>query len=100
MDVGRRNFTAACFHFINVHVPKSPCWLIVKRGLVAEARYFFEWIESESIEEKIADIQATIAQNDSQKARYSHYKIPFFLAIMLAIFNSSFWDQCHYLLCT
>jgi hypothetical protein len=74
---------ALVFILLMFTVPKSPRWLIVKRGLVAEARYFFERIESE----KIADIQATIAQNDFQKARYSHYKRPFFLAIMLAIFN-------------
>lgn len=87
MDVGRRNFTALVFILLMFTVPNSPRWLIVKRGLVAEARYFFERIQSENIEEKIADIQATIAQNDSQKARGSHYKRPFFLAIMLAVFN-------------
>jgi len=68
MDVGRRNFTALVFILLMFTVPNSPRWLIVKRGLVAEARYFFERIQSENIEEKIADIQATIAQNDSQKA--------------------------------
>ena len=78
---------ALVFILLMFTVPNSPRWLIVKRGLVAEARYFFERIQSENIEEKIADIQATIAQNDSQKARYSHYKRPFFLAIMLAVFN-------------
>jgi len=69
---------AIVFILLMFTVPKSPRWLIVKRGLVAEARCFFEWMESESIEEKIADIQATINQNHSQKARYSHYKRPFF----------------------
>jgi len=69
---------ALVFILLMFMVPNSPRWLIVKRGLVAEARYFFERIQSENIEEKIADIQATIAQNDSQKARYSHYKRPFF----------------------
>ena len=59
------------FIILMFKVPKSPCWLIVKRGLGAEVRYFFERIESERIEEIIADIQATIAQNDSQKVRYS-----------------------------
>ena len=78
---------ALVFILLMFTVPNSPRWLIVKRGLVAEARYFFEQIQSENIEEKIADIQATIAQNDSQKARGSHYKRPFFLAIMLAVFN-------------
>ncbi len=65
---------ALVFILLMFMFPKCPSWLIVKRGLVAEARCFFERIESESIEEKIADIQAIIAQNDSQKARYSHYK--------------------------
>ena len=85
--LGVETLPALIFILLMFTVPNSPRWLIVKRGLVTEARYFFERIQLENIEEKIADIQATIAQNDSQKARYCDYKRPFFLAIMLAIFN-------------
>ena len=52
---------ALVFILLMFMFPKCTSWLIVKRGLVAEERCFFERIESESIEEKIADIQAIIA---------------------------------------
>ena len=85
--LGVETLPALIFILLMFTVPNSPRWLIVKKGLIAEARNFFERVQLENIEEKIVDIQATIIKNVTTKRRYRYYKRPFFLAIMLAVFN-------------
>ncbi len=80
---------AAFFLAMLYSIPRSPRWLVSK-GRTPEARRVLEMIGETDIETELADMQATLAQNQTLSAEplfVSKYRLPIFLAISIAMFN-------------
>ncbi|MEM7550818.1 MAG: sugar porter family MFS transporter [Bacteroidota bacterium] len=87
--LGVEVFPAIAFVILIRLVPRSPRWLIVKRGLKEEARSVLEKINKDTAEENLKTI---LNINPSQKSGFSEfisgrYKYPILLAFLLAFFN-------------
>ncbi len=88
--LGVEAFPAAAFVVMILFVPRSPRWLIVKRGLVDEARRVLEIINPATVEEHLAAIHASHSRTTSSglKGFFSgRFNRPIVLAFLFALFN-------------
>lgn len=88
--LGVEAFPAAAFIVMILFVPRSPRWLIVKRGLVDEARRVLEIINPATVEEHLAAIHASNARTTGSglKEFFSgRFNRPIVLAFLFALFN-------------
>jgi sugar porter (SP) family MFS transporter len=82
---------AFVFLTLVLFIPKSPRWLIVKKGLIDKARLIIAKIDPVNVEKEIQLILKTHQQHLNQpvKERFlsKQYKFPIMLAVMFAVFN-------------
>ncbi|MBT5975355.1 MAG: MFS transporter, partial [Flavobacteriaceae bacterium] len=82
---------AALFLILIFFVPRSPRWLILKKGLIDEAREVLQEIDPSQVENNIASIQYNQDNNESKgglKEFFSgKFNIPISLAFLIAFFN-------------
>ena len=81
---------AALFTYLITKVPRSPRWLVVKKGLIDEARAVLQMINPDKAEEALQEIIIS-AKEDEKKEKVSFfnakYKKPILLAFLIAFFN-------------
>lgn len=88
--LGVEALPAAMFVGLVLLVPKSPRWLVVKKGAIEEARAVLNIINPLTAE---AELKAIIASGDRDKTSESFnlfskkYSVPVMLAVLFAIFN-------------
>jgi len=87
--LGMEAFPAFAFVVMVLFVPRSPRWLIVKRGLVDEARRVLEIINPATVEENLAAIDASYTSRNSDLLEFfsGRYNLPIILAFLVAFFN-------------
>jgi len=88
--LGVEAFPAFAFVIMILFVPRSPRWLIVKRGLVEEAKGVLKVIDPLTAEEQLKSIQLHQESNDhiSLKVFFSgKFNKPIILAFLIAFFN-------------
>lgn len=88
--LGVEAFPAAIFVGLILLVPKSPRWLVIKKGALEEARAVLAQINPYTAEAELKAIVASNGQNTSSKpARLfsKKYKVPVMLAVLFAVFN-------------
>lgn len=88
--LGIEAFPALAFVIMILFVPRSPRWLIVKRGLVEEARAVLNIIDPSTAEEQVIAIQSH--QDKNQKVGFKEFisgkfNVPIVLAFLIAFFN-------------
>ncbi len=80
---------AALFFLMLFFIPRSPRWLVSK-GRIPEARAVLELSGVENVNEDIAQMSATVDQDQSHGAEplfIRQYRVPIFLAISIGMFN-------------
>ena len=88
--LGVEAFPAFIFIIMILFVPRSPRWLIVKRGLVEEAKGVLETIDPSTAEEQLKSIQLHQESNDDiglKKFFSGKFNRPIILAFLIAFFN-------------
>lgn len=88
--LGVEAFPAFIFIIMILFVPRSPRWLIVKRGLVEEAKGVLETIDPSTAEEQLKSIQLHQESNDDiglKKFFSGKFNRPIVLAFLIAFFN-------------
>ena len=88
--LGIEGFPALAFVILILFVPRSPRWLIVKRGLVTEAKAVLDIIDPSTAEEQVLAIQSHNEKN--QKVGFKEFisgkfNVPIVLAVLIAFFN-------------
>jgi sugar porter (SP) family MFS transporter len=80
---------ALAFVIMILRVPRSPRWLVVKKGLIDEAREVLMAINPETVESSLSAIRETDATKGSgMKEVFSgRYNFPILLAFLVAFFN-------------
>jgi len=69
-------------------IPKSPRWLIYKRGDLESATKIFKIIDPETAEEQVQNVLGTIEETKTKAKLWSKkYSFPIALAITIAVFN-------------
>ena len=89
--LGTEGFPALAFVVMILFVPRSPRWLIIKKGLIDEARQVLTMINPNTVEENIKAIQLH-HYVDKPKAGFKEfvsgkYNLPIVLAFLIAFFN-------------
>ncbi|WP_225000225.1 sugar porter family MFS transporter [Cesiribacter sp. SM1] len=89
--LGVEAFPAAVFVGLMLFVPRSPRWLIVKRGAVEEARSVLMQIDPQTAD---AELKAIVDSKSSNRPGVSadrlfsrKHSIPVLLAVLFAVFN-------------
>lgn len=89
--LGVESLPALLFVLLVLLVPKSPRWLVVKRGAIDEARTVLRQLNPATAE---AELQAIIASKDSDLRQLDKsnlfskkYRLPVMLAFLFAFFN-------------
>lgn len=89
--LGVEAIPAAIFVGLVLMVPKSPRWLIVKRGAIEEARSVLFQINPATAD---TELEAIIASDNTEKGKATksrlfskQYRLPVMLAVLFAIFN-------------
>ncbi|MDQ6677405.1 MAG: sugar porter family MFS transporter [Acidobacteriota bacterium] len=80
---------AALFFLMLFAIPRSPRWLVSK-GRITEARAVLKLSGVENIEEELAQMSATVDQDQSHGAQplfVRQYRLPIFLAVSIGMFN-------------
>jgi sugar porter (SP) family MFS transporter len=81
---------AALFTYLITKVPRSPRWLVVKKGLIDEARAVLQMINPEKAEDALNEIIQS-AKEDEKKEKVpfftAKYRKPILLAFLIAFFN-------------
>lgn len=87
--LGVEAFPALVFVIMILFVPRSPRWLIVKKGLMDEAREVLKMINPDTVEESLAAIQASnnIKGSGWKEFISGRYNFPIILAFLIAFFN-------------
>lgn len=89
--LGVEAIPAFAFLSLVLLIPKSPRWLIVKKGLTEQARKILQKINPEHVEEEIQLIIAThkhhLGLSKKEKFFSRQYRFPITLAILFAVFN-------------
>jgi sugar porter (SP) family MFS transporter len=89
--MGVEAFPAFAFLSLVLFIPKSPRWLIVKKGQVDKARGILNRIDPESAETEIRLILKTHQHHVERlvKERFfsRQYRFPIMLAVLFAVFN-------------
>jgi sugar porter (SP) family MFS transporter len=89
--LGIQAVPSALFFILLRFVPESPRWLITKKGRIEEAREIFSFIDPQTADRIVAEIQLaekeenTILRPDPLFSR--RYRVPVMLAMLFAIFN-------------
>jgi len=87
--LGAEVLPALAFVILILYVPRSPRWLIVKRGLVDEARKVLEMINPNTVEEHLKTIHSNVETKSAGFKEFisGTYNFPILLAFLLAFFN-------------
>jgi sugar porter (SP) family MFS transporter len=85
-------FPSLVFVLLIPLVPESPRWLIVKKSKLEEARRTLEMVNPATVNESIAEIQASqhnsVSSSGTLKEFFSgRYRLPILLAFLFAFFN-------------
>ena len=88
--LGVESFPAALFLILVLFVPRSPRWLIMKRGLIEEARDVLKIINPSTADNHVDELLAS--RSSSQESSFNEfisgkYKFPIILAFLIAFFN-------------
>ena len=79
---------AALFVILIFFVPRSPRWLILKKGLIEEAKQVLKEIDPNTVEESVTLIMSNNDNKEGFKEFVSgKFKIPIMLAFLIAFFN-------------
>jgi len=82
---------AGLFVILIFFVPRSPRWLILKKGLIDEAREVLKVIDPNTVEENIALIQSNVNENKSsgsfKEFVSGKFNFSILLAFLIAFFN-------------
>ena len=81
---------AALFTYLITKVPRSPRWLVVKKGLIDEARSVLQMINPEKAEDALQEIiQSAKEEEKKEKVPFftAKYRKPILLAFLIAFFN-------------
>lgn len=73
-------------------VPKSPRWLVVKKGAIEEARMVLAQINSVTADKELQDIVSSHEREKKQSANKlfsKQYRFPVILAVLFALFNQA-----------
>ena len=89
--LGIESVPAALFVLLIFFVPRSPPWLILKKGRIEEAKEVLREIDPNTVEESIALIQSNSNEN-SNKGGFKEFvsgkfNVPILLAFFIAFFN-------------
>lgn len=88
--IGVEAIPALAYTLLVTKVPRSPRWLIVKKGDVEQARKVFALIyQQEEVERQISMVQEQ-SNNEPQKKEWlftKKYKVPLMLAFSISFFN-------------
>ncbi|MDA0794606.1 MAG: sugar porter family MFS transporter [Bacteroidetes bacterium] len=89
--LGIESVPAALFVLLIFFVPRSPRWLILKKGRIEEAKVVLREIDPNTVEESIALIQSNSNEN-SNKGGFKEFvsgkfNVPILLAFFIAFFN-------------
>ncbi len=88
--MGVEGIPALLFVVLILFVPRSPRWLIVKKGLHDEGKQVLAMINPDNVEEAYQDILQSAHQNQTpagEKLFSSKYNKPLLLAFLIAFFN-------------
>ncbi len=87
--LGVEAIPAILFLSLVLKIPRSPRWLILKKGLVEEARAVLVLINPDNVEETLRNIQQSKHEGnmDSRLFRSKIYRLPIMLAVLIAFFN-------------
>ncbi len=88
--IGIEALPALIYTYLVTRVPKSPRWLIVRKGDLDGARKVFELLyEKDEVEAQIASIQEHKEENEGSGDRLfsAKFKIPLMLAFAISFFN-------------
>jgi MFS transporter, SP family, arabinose:H+ symporter len=89
--LGVEGIPAFIFLSLVPFIPRSPRWLIVKRGKIDEAREIFRKLEPEDYEVEVQRVIKTHQMHDrlARKDRFfqRRYTFPIMLAVLFAMFN-------------
>jgi len=88
--LGVEALPAAIFVGLVLMVPKSPRWLVVKRGAIEEARAVLMQINPATAESELKAIMASGQLDNSssgEKLFSKKYSLPVMLAVLFAVFN-------------
>lgn len=88
--LGVEAFPASLFVGLVLLVPRSPRWLVIKKGALEEARAVLAQINPYTAESELKAIIASNGQGTSPKPAklFSRkYKLPIMLAVLFAVFN-------------
>ncbi len=87
--LGIEAIPALAFVIMMLNVPRSPRWLVVKEGNIAEAKSVLQMIDPNTVEESLAAIDASdVAKASGFKEFISgKYSFPIILAFLFAFFN-------------
>ena len=89
--LGVEAIPALVFVILILMVPRSPRWLVVKRGAIDEARNVLQQVQPNTAEEALKAIVASgesdLQQKSKEKLFAPQYRFPVILAIVFAVFN-------------
>lgn len=89
--LGVETVPAFAFLVLVLFIPRSPRWLIVKKGLIDEARAVLRKIDPSTVEEQISAILSAHQSHEGSlhKERFfsKRYRFPIILAFLFAGFN-------------
>jgi len=88
--LGMEVIPALAFSYLITRVPRSPRWLVVKRGLTEEALEVLRQIDPQRAEASLAEIQQQAANRNAGAGTsffQAKYRRPILLAFAMAFFN-------------
>ncbi len=88
--LGIEAFPALLFTFLVPFIPRSPRWLLVKKGDEKEARAILNRVDPENVDEAIRSIQEDHARLTKAKSTglfSKKFRTPIMLAVTIAFFN-------------
>ena len=89
--LGIEAIPALIFVLMVLGVPRSPRWLVVKQGNIAEAKEVLQAINPNTVDSALAEIQASDVTKGTSIGEFfsGKYNIPILLAFLLAFFNQA-----------
>lgn len=85
--LGVEAFPALAFVLLVFRVPRSPRWLVLRRGAEAEARAVLAAVDPAAVEESLAAIRASATRGPRPRFWCRRYGFPIVLAFLIAFFN-------------
>lgn len=89
--LGIEALPAFLFILMMFNVPRSPRWLVVKEGNIAEAKSVLMDINPQTVEQSLAEIQASDVTKGASIGEFfsGKYGLPILLAFLIAFFNQA-----------